>query len=1185
VGLTGWLGLWHLKGVLKEINGVRLPGIVGVAELQGDMWAIQRFERVLLYEKDPEIIKRQYTQLEEAWNKAGQLIKKYELLPKTKAEGQLWDKIASKWEAWKVLHQTVIGLIKKGDQNSLKYAHELSYGKARTVFLESQEIFTHLLNISLSITAEDHERAETSEYRARIIITACTLAGVLGVLFLGFYVTQSIQKSHEALRKSENWFSTTLRSIGDAVIATDPQGQITFMNSVAQTLTGWPIEEGLGRPIEDVFHIVNEETGEPVENPVTRVIREGLVVGLANHTVLIAKDGTRVPINDSGAPIKDDQGNIIGAVLVFHDITELKQAMDALRRREQETWVTVNNIPGIVFKGYVDGSVDPVDHFNDKVEPLTGYSKADFDYRHLKWTDLIVKEDLDGAKEIFLQALKSDNKAYVREYRIRNREGKEAWIQERSHIICDPSGKVENISGILFDITERKQAEKVIAEQTRILEAFFQYTPTPLAILDKDLHFIRVNQAYAQSGTRKLADFLNHNHYELYPPEAQEIFEQVIRTKAPFQKSGQPFVYPNHPEWGLNYWDWSLTPLLDSQGEVEFLILSLNEVTESKRAEEALRASEEEYRLLFENAQVGVFRGRIGDGKVLKANQRLAEMFGYENHQEFLQEFVASEHYVNPGDRDRLITNFQNGEILSHEIPMYRKDGSILWLLVSCRLNPEKGCLEGVATDITALKEMEDTLKVSEAKYRQIVETANEGIWAVDRDFHTTYINKIMAGWLGYEPEEILGRPLSEFLFPDDWANSQRKREERQRGLSDRFERRFPRKDGSELWALVSATDMMDDKGEFQGSFGMITDITDRKHAEERYGTIVQTALDGFLLVDTQRRILEANQAYCKMSGYTQEELVRMTLPDLEAQMSPEEIAQEIQRIIKTGEAVFETRHRAKDGRIIDIEVSTQYLSHGESGLFYAFIRDITDRKQAEEQIHKNQLRLQVVFDGIPEPLVMVDRELRFKLLNRAALRYYQADSSEAVVDKYCYQVLKGLAAPCAGCEVPAAVSQGEFRLYERQGAGDPARLEEVFVYPLPNGTGQEGAAIIRISDVTEARMMERHLLQSEKLASLGLLVAGIAHEINNPNSFITFNIPILRSYLQELLPIVDVYARAHPDFAVCRMPYGEFRRDIFKLVDNLEHGSSRINATVAALRTLPGSGSKGKKPSLICGR
>jgi hypothetical protein len=72
---------------------------------------------------------------------------------------------------------------------------------------------------------------------------------------------------------------------------------------------------------------------------------------------------------------------------------------------------------------------------------------------------------------------------------------------------------------------------------------------------------------------------------------------------------------------------------------------------------------------------------------------------------------------------------------------------------------------------------------------------------------------------------------------------------------------------------------------------------------------------------------------------------------------------------------------------------------------------------------------------------------------------------------------------------------------------------------------------------------------------------------------------------LQELLPIVDVYARAHPDFAVCRMPYGEFRRDIFKLVDNLEHGSSRINATVAALRTLPGSGSKGKKPSLICGR
>jgi len=743
VGLTGWLGLFHLKGILKEINGVRLPGIVGVAELQGDMWAIQRFERVLLYEKDPEIVKRQYTQLEENWKEAGQLLKNYELLPRTKEEGQLWDKIASKWEAWKVLHQTVIGLIKKGDQNSLKYAHELSYGKARTVFLESQEIFTHLLNLSLHIAAEDHERAETSEYRARITLAACALCGVLAVMFLGLFVTQSIQKSHEALRKSENWFSTTLKSIGDGVIATDPKGQITFMNSVAQTLTGWLIEEGLGRPMEDVFHIVNEETGDTVESPVTKVIREGVVVGLANHTVLIAKDGTRVPLNDSGAPIKDDRGNIIGAVLVFQDITELKEAMNALLRSEQETWVTVNNIPGIVFKGYVDGSVDPVDHFNDKVEPLTGYSKADFDYRHLKWTDLIVKEDLEGAKEIFLQALKSDNKAYVREYRIRNREGKEAWIQERSHIICDPSGKVENISGILFDITERKQAEKVIAEQTRILEAFFQYTPTPLAILDKDLNFIRVNQAYAQSGAHKLAHFLNHNHYELYPTEAQEIFEQVIRTKTPFQKSGQPFVYPNHPEWGVNYWDWILTPLLDSQGEVEFLILSLNEVTESKRAEEALRASEEEYRLLFENAQVGVFRGRIGDGKILKANHRLAEMFGYENHEEFLQEFASSELYADPGARERLITSFQEGKLESHEIRLYRKDGSILWVLVSGRLNPEKGYLEGVATDITHLKEVEEALQESTKRYQSMFEDSPISLWQEDFSEMMAYLNDL----------------------------------------------------------------------------------------------------------------------------------------------------------------------------------------------------------------------------------------------------------------------------------------------------------------------------------------------------------------------------------------------------------------------------------------------------------
>jgi signal transduction histidine kinase len=109
---------------------------------------------------------------------------------------------------------------------------------------------------------------------------------------------------------------------------------------------------------------------------------------------------------------------------------------------------------------------------------------------------------------------------------------------------------------------------------------------------------------------------------------------------------------------------------------------------------------------------------------------------------------------------------------------------------------------------------------------------------------------------------------------------------------------------------------------------------------------------------------------------------------------------------------------------------------------------------------------------------------------------------------------------------------------------------------------------------------MERQLMQSEKLASLGFLVSGVAHEINNPNNFITFNLPILRDYLKELMPIIDDYTKDHQGFELFRMSYPEFRKDIFKLLDNIEHGSSRINATVSGLREF--SRTKDKKERVL---
>ena len=123
-----------------------------------------------------------------------------------------------------------------------------------------------------------------------------------------------------------SWYQVTLSAIGDAVLTTDHDGRLTYLNPVAESLTGWTMDEARGRPLEEVLHLVNEETRHLVEQPVRMVLEKGFVRGLANHTILVARDGTETPIDDSAAPVRDHAGNLIGVVMVFRDISDRKEA-------------------------------------------------------------------------------------------------------------------------------------------------------------------------------------------------------------------------------------------------------------------------------------------------------------------------------------------------------------------------------------------------------------------------------------------------------------------------------------------------------------------------------------------------------------------------------------------------------------------------------------------------------------------------------------------------------------------------------------------------------------------------------------------------------------------------------------------------------------------------------------------
>src|SRR5262249_47231052 len=138
-------------------------------------------------------------------------------------------------------------------------------------------------------------------------------------------LSELLHRSHRRAAASERRYAVTLASIGDAVIATDTQARVTFLNPAAEALTGWPQADALGRPLAEVFRIVNEQTRQPVEDPAAKVLRLGTRVGLANHTALLARDGREIPIDDCGAPIVDRDG-VTGVVLVFRDVTQRRRA-------------------------------------------------------------------------------------------------------------------------------------------------------------------------------------------------------------------------------------------------------------------------------------------------------------------------------------------------------------------------------------------------------------------------------------------------------------------------------------------------------------------------------------------------------------------------------------------------------------------------------------------------------------------------------------------------------------------------------------------------------------------------------------------------------------------------------------------------------------------------------------------
>jgi PAS domain S-box-containing protein len=303
------------------------------------------------------------------------------------------------------------------------------------------------------------------------------------------------RRAEEELRQQSEWLRTTLASIGDAVITTDADGRVTFMNAVAEALTGWSQADALGRFLPDVFQIVHEGTRDPVENPALRALETGAIVRLANHTILVARNGRERPIDDSAAPIRDASGAAVGVVLVFRDVSERKSS-ELVRAHLA---AIIESSEDAIISKTLQGSVRS---WNTGAERLFGYLAHEAVGRPI--TFLIPPERLDEEQEILARIARGDRIEHFETVRL-TKDGRRVDISLTVSPIRDKSGEIVGASKIARDITARKRTEEALLEADRQKDQFIALLAhelrNPLAPLRTALQVMRL----AEGDPRRVA--------------------------------------------------------------------------------------------------------------------------------------------------------------------------------------------------------------------------------------------------------------------------------------------------------------------------------------------------------------------------------------------------------------------------------------------------------------------------------------------------------------------------------------------------------------------------------------------------------------------------------------------------------------------------------------------------------
>lgn len=654
-------------------------------------------------------------------------------------------------------------------------------------------------------------------------------------------------QSSAGLHDQPDWLRVTLSCIGDAVITADNKGNVTFLNPVAQSLCGWTQSDAFGQPLDLVFCIISEKTRETVESPSLRALRDGVIVGLANHTLLIARDGSEYPIEDSAAPIRNSAGDVAGVVLVFRDVTRRKQqeqliqeSREVLQERKQMFLQIIDSLPAAVYTTDAEGRIT---HFNAACVELSGrIPSIGNDEWCVSWKLFSADGTALPHESCPMAVMLHGGQVVEREELIIERpDGTRRWIEPHPTPLRDANGAITGGLNMLLDITDRKRSEEHLRAIEQRMHLAIEATSVGLWEWNMITDTVRWDaQMFRIYGiTPSIDGFVAYSTWAdavlaADLPKQEAALQETVRR---FGSSDREFRITRQDDGECRYIQSVETVRTNTNGNAEWVVGTNLDITEQTRAEMALRESEQRQRSILDTIPQKVFTA-TPDGKIDYYNPQWSEYSGLP-----ITEILGTgwKQFVHVDDLEGSIQAWRHsidtGEPFEFESRFRRADGEYDWHINRARaMRNNAGAIVkwvGSNTNIQVLKIAELAVHVSENRYRRLFETAKDGILIVD--FSTGKIvdaNPYMTELLGYSHEEFSGLELWQIgLFSDKTANESAVRELQINGYLRYEHLPLESSDGRRIEVEVVANSYQEDsKSVIQFN---VRDITDRSLMEK----------------------------------------------------------------------------------------------------------------------------------------------------------------------------------------------------------------------------------------------------------------------------------------------------------------------------------------------------------------